>query len=140
MSRGSLQDYVFEHKPSGGPFESVQEFHDWFSQLPQDWLPESDRYPDPYRPYLPDDAAITFTHGDLHRGNMIVALTGLPRILSIIDWKHAGWYPDYWEYCKAAYTSSIGDEWREEWVPKILVPRLLEHEIFAEYCMAMGAV
>ena len=140
ITRGVLQDYVFEGKPQGGPFLRVSDFNDWFSQLPQFWLPESERFPDPYRSHLPDDAAVTFTHGDLHRGNILIAPSGPARVLAIVDWAHGGWYPDYWEYCKAAYTSSFEGEWLSQCVPRFLTPRLEEQEVFTEYCMAMGSV
>jgi hypothetical protein len=63
-----------------------------------------------------------------------------PCILAIVDWGQSGWYPDYWEYCKALYTSSYTEEWRNEWIPKFLSPRTQEFEVFAEYVMAMGSV
>ena len=64
----------------------------------------SSRYKDPYRGMLPDTGEIKFTHGDLHRGNIIVSSAAPARILAIVDWAQAGWYRDYWEYCKALYT------------------------------------
>lgn len=140
INRGALLDNVFEDKPHAGPFLHVRDFHDWFSQLPQFWLPESQRVPDPYRSYLPDDAAIKFTHGDLHRGNILISPSGPPRVLAIVDWAHGGYYPDYWEYCKAAYTSSYEGEWLSQYVPKFLTVRSDEHMIVGEYFMAMGSV
>jgi hypothetical protein len=53
---------------------------------------------------------IKLIHGDPHRGNIIVTSTRPPRILAVVDWAHFGQYPDYWEYCKAAYTSSYNGE------------------------------
>jgi aminoglycoside phosphotransferase (APT) family kinase protein len=89
---------------------------------------------------LPDDRPIKLTHGDLHQGNIIVSTTSPPRVLAVVDWAHAGWYPDYWEYCKACYTSWYGGEWRNQWIPKFLDVQEEEHEVFAEYIMAIGAV
>jgi aminoglycoside phosphotransferase (APT) family kinase protein len=89
---------------------------------------------------LPDDKPIKLTHGDLHRGNIIISTTSPPRVLAVIDWAHAGWYPDYWEYCKACYTSWYGGKWRNQWIPKFLDVHEEEHEVFAEYIMAIGAV
>jgi hypothetical protein len=78
------------------------------------------------------------THADLHRGNIIVSSTNPPEIVAIVDWGQAGWYPDYWEYCKAAYTSYHSGNWRNRWIPVFLDPRTDEQEAFAEYVMAMG--
>jgi thiamine kinase-like enzyme len=103
-------------------------------------LPDLQKYQDPYRDLLPDNGVITLTHADLHRGNIIVSSTVPPRVVAIIDWGQAGWYPDYWEYCKASYTSIYHGRWRNKWIPRFLFPRTQEHEVFGEYVMAMGAV
>ncbi|KAN0077622.1 hypothetical protein V8E54_005926, partial [Elaphomyces granulatus] len=65
----------------------------------------------PWEPYLPDDEAIALTHGDLHRANILISSTGPPLVVTIVDWAQAGWYPAYWEYCKACHTASYTDEW-----------------------------
>lgn len=140
ITRGRLIDYVFESMPPGGPFKSIKEFNDWFSALPQRWLPDSRKFQDPYREFLPDSGAIRLTHGDLHRGNIMVSLTNPPCVLAVVDWAHAGWYPSYWEYCKAQYTSHYAGEWANVWVPKFLSPHKTEHEVFGEYVMQVGAV
>lgn len=103
-------------------------------------LPDSETLPDPYRFLMPDSGLITLTHGDLHRGNILVSSTSPPRVIAILDWEQAGWYPDYWKYCKACYTSMYNGEWRLEWIPRFLQVRAQEHEIFAEYTRAIGAV
>ncbi|KAG8760738.1 hypothetical protein FRC11_015015, partial [Ceratobasidium sp. 423] len=116
ISRQPLLDLAFTSSaaPPMGPFTSVTEFHDLFSKLPrpQNWGPNHP--PHPFRENLPDDVPIVFTHGDLHRGNVIIsspAEGGRPRVKSIIDWGQAGWYPSYWEYCKARWTAPKGGEW-----------------------------
>ena len=62
------------------------------------------------------------------------------RVLAIVDWAQSGWYPDYWEYCKALYTCFYEDEWRQDFIDKFLCPRMNENDVFMEYVMAMGAV
>ncbi|KAJ5562878.1 hypothetical protein N7535_002676 [Penicillium sp. DV-2018c] len=135
-----LYDYVFRFYPTAGPFSSVKEFNDWFSALPQSWLPPEKKFDDPYRSWLPDSEDIKFSHGDLHRGNIMISSDKPVRIVAIVDWGHAGWYPGYWEYCKALYTCDYEGEWRREWVDKFLSPRFDEFLVFSEYTMAMGAV
>lgn len=126
---------MFDYQPPAGPFTSVGRFHDFLSWLPQSGLPDDLRYHDPYRAFLPDDAKITLTHGDLHGGNIILSHTSPPKVLAVIDWGQAGWYPDYWEYCKACYTSHCGGEWRIRWIPEFISPRLDENMVFGEYVM-----
>src|SRR3954452_13593451 len=55
---------------------------------------------------------IVMTHGDLHPRNIIVRDC---RIVAILDWECAGFYPEYWEYTKTL--SSI--RWNNVWVPII---------------------
>ncbi|KAI0649414.1 kinase-like domain-containing protein [Trametes meyenii] len=40
--------------------------------------------------------AIVFTHGDLHKHNIMVGADG--HISGIIDWESAAWLPEYWEF------------------------------------------
>jgi thiamine kinase-like enzyme len=41
-----------------------------------------------------------FSHADMAPRNLIVR-NG--KIVAVIDWQFAGWYPEYWEYTKAHY-------------------------------------
>lgn len=76
------------------------------------------------------DTPIVFTHNDLLPPNVILAPGPSPKVVAIIDWGQAGWYPAYWEYCKARwirvnprYFSDISQEhWRVKYLPLILDP------------------
>ena len=140
ISRQPLLDYVFRSKQPAGPFTSIKEFNDWFSLLPQAHLPTELKYKCPHRSFLTDTGMIKMTHADLHRENIIISSTKPSRVLVIVDWEQAGWYPDYWEYCKALYTCNYESEWREEWIDKFVDPRMDEFLSFIEYTMAIGAV
>ncbi|EUC63002.1 phosphotransferase enzyme family protein [Rhizoctonia solani AG-3 Rhs1AP] len=72
VSRRPPLDHAFKHSCPMGPFTSVAEFHDLFAKLPWLGCDPSDP-PHPFRAHLPDDVPIAFTHGDLHRGNIIVS-------------------------------------------------------------------
>ncbi|OAX82368.1 hypothetical protein ACJ72_03285 [Emergomyces africanus] len=112
-----------------GPFQSVKEFHDWFVFLPR--RPMKDPYSvpiEPFRSELPDDAAIRFTHGDLHRSNIMVSNSEPWRIVAIVDWEQSGWMPEYWEDRKAHFTS----KWKSEWATKYLPMILQQYESTAE--------
>lgn len=89
---------------------------------------------------MPDTGTIKMTHADLHRDNIIISATKPSRVLAIVDWEQAGWYPDYWEYCKALYSCKYESEWRQDWVDKFLDPRMDEFITFIEYTMAIGAI
>ncbi|KAH6886394.1 kinase-like domain-containing protein [Thelonectria olida] len=132
-------------KPPAGPFPSVKAFHDWLSitirtGLDQHWPGvKAEDIPDPYRRLVPDASAIVFTHGDLHRSNIMVSDESPCKVVALLDWEQSGWYPEYWEYMKAEYTA----DWRSEWVQKY-VPMLLDRpgedamEGFESYARTFG--
>jgi aminoglycoside phosphotransferase (APT) family kinase protein len=95
--------------------------------------------PDPYRQLLPDDAAVVFTHADLHPSNILVSESSPCRVIAWIDWAQSGWYPDYWEFCKAQFTIDSTSEWRTQYLPTILKePDESTFEGFETYARAHG--
>jgi hypothetical protein len=46
---------------------------------------------------------------------LVLTLRSLQSLIGI-----NGWYPDYWEYCKARWTSRIGQEWELKYLPLVL--------------------
>ncbi len=103
LSRGPVQDLYFSPQFHKGPFASAQEFHDFVEFISAPWVPMAERLPDPYRPLLLDTVPIFFSHADLYPANILVLKSPQGSQISIsgiVDWEQAGWYPDYWEYCK----------------------------------------
>lgn len=67
-----------------------------------------------------------FTHADLVPRNIIVK-NG--RVVAIVDWGFAGWYPEYWEYTKIHFDAFIRTEWYK--AVKEAIPQY-EEELAAE--------
>lgn len=70
--------------------------------------------------------SINLAHGDLTPRNIII---NNKKIVGIIDWENAGYYPEYWEYVK----SRIGVSWDNIWfskVEKFLEPYYYEYSVF----------
>lgn len=75
-------------------------------------------------------ASIMFTHNDLVSPNIILSLGQNPKAAAIIDWAQAGWYPTYWEYCKARrvrvdpyyFDNTVQEEWFTKYLPRNLDP------------------
>ena len=70
---------------SHGPFPDEAAFHDYLVT---------------HRPPAPDEVqrtghTIRFSHGDLALRNVLV--DGRGRLVGLVDWENAGWYPEYWE-------------------------------------------
>lgn len=57
-----------------------------------------------------DAIPLKFTHGDLNDSNILVRGD---RVVGIIDWATAGWYPAYWEYAMTI-TVGVGDTCKPE--------------------------
>lgn len=79
----------------------------------------------------PADVAIAFTHNGLLAPNILLSPGPEPKVAAVIDWAQSGWYPAYWECCKAKrvrYCSkdssdeALQDEWAAKYVPLILDP------------------
>ncbi|KAL3434605.1 phosphotransferase family protein [Aspergillus tetrazonus] len=68
----------------------------------------------------------TFTHGDLHRENILVrkvvnSVTNEEEyeVAALVDWEMAGWYPSYWEYAHISPLLQWIDDW-PAYIEKIL--------------------
>ncbi|WEW58270.1 hypothetical protein PRK78_003738 [Emydomyces testavorans] len=74
------------------------------------------------------EAPIVFTHDDLVAPNILLSPGPNPKVAAVIDWGQAGWYPTYWEYCKArqvglhpdAFSADLQDEWRTKYLPMVV--------------------
>ena len=100
ITHGALQDHVFTPQSRADPFNSVREFNHWFSQLLRLVLPNlwrvSEAEHDPkitqhlnfWRTEFPDRVPITFTQGDLYRGNIMIAPADLLCVLATVDWAY----------------------------------------------------
>ena len=53
-----------------------------------------------------------------------------PKVEAVLDWAQAGWYPAYWEHCKArrvkldpkVFSDAMQEEWWSRYLPMILDP------------------
>ncbi|OIW26255.1 kinase-like protein [Coniochaeta ligniaria NRRL 30616] len=79
---------------SGGPFGTLAGFHDWLVQPPKRLQAQS-MYWHQITAQLGAEYPIVFTHGDIAARNIMMH-DG--RIVALLDWEFAGWYPEYWEY------------------------------------------
>lgn len=76
------------------------------------------------------EVPIVFTHNDFVPPNILLSSGPDPKVAAIIDWGQAGWYPAYWEYCKARrvrvdpeyFDDSVQEEWHKKYLAMILDP------------------
>ncbi|KAI9449805.1 kinase-like domain-containing protein [Boletus coccyginus] len=97
-----------------GPFQSIRDFHTFLRNSIVE-LPPENLYPG-----IRDMMVLqnqpwpmpVFTHGDLSTFNILVRGD---RVIGIVDWETAGWYPTYWEYSMAWWLGNPRNAfWREE--------------------------
>ncbi|RPA79512.1 kinase-like protein [Ascobolus immersus RN42] len=123
-----------------GPFNSEEEFNEGIVKA------LSDRFPPYARPppgqIVPKDYILVqsvralhghesvFTHADLHGGNILVK-DG--KIVAILDWGEAGYWPEYWEFCRAHFLTSWSDDWMEtidKWCPAYYLEMQVMSEVY----------
>jgi len=105
-----------------GPFTTVAGFHDHLASVSTFYMDEDDIKR--IRSQMSDHQRIFFTHGDLAPRNIFMKGD---KIVALIDWEHAGWYPEYWEYVKAKYCHMLGKSWEE--AISGIIPQDYEHEL-----------
>ncbi len=62
---------------------------------------------------------IVMTHNDFAPSNIIVQGS---KVVAILDWEFSGFYPEYWEYCKALWRP----QWDSSWIKDGIVDRVLD--------------
>ncbi len=69
-------------------FQNIEAFHDWLARLSFKRRPDLFSRDIPELSGLSDDETLAFTHGDLHRRNILISLAeaGPARVVTIIDW------------------------------------------------------
>ena len=137
VDHGPLQDEVFRGRvragaPPAGPFPSVAAFHDYFVAMAVTVRVGAVQVRYVPQHLFPEDAAVVFTHGALHPKNIVISAGPNPRVVSILGWEQAGWYPAYWEVCKARRECSRSgslEDWESRCLPRILDADALSAEI-----------
>lgn len=115
---GSLRDSRIPRcKPRFGPFDTIQDFHLWLRDglRPEEYpnRKNDNDWEDIKKMVAKQDGpwpAPVFTHGDLNPFNIMVDGN---KVVGIIDWEFAGWYPCYWEYTAAWYGNLTRKAWQE---------------------------
>lgn len=107
--------FPHDHQDLAGPFhgaDAVQEFHNGRDTEVDGEVP------------------VLFTHDDLVPPNILLSPGSNPAVAAVIDWGQAGWYPAYWEYCKARrvrldpeyLNDDLDEEWNMRYLPTIVDP------------------
>lgn len=107
VTGGSLSDHRLPgNNPRFGPCRTIEDFHRHLREGidHSELYPEINQLAEKHKGTWP----ICFTHGDLHGCNIVVRGD---KVVGIVDWDTAGWYPSYWEYTAACYTAAVNESW-----------------------------
>jgi aminoglycoside phosphotransferase (APT) family kinase protein len=115
-------DHYFDDKRGAyGPFASEAEFNRGISKAlkeakPEDWVEFTC---DIFQEVM-NGHEIVMTHNDLDPRNILVQGS---QVVALLDWELSGFYPEYWEYCKAMRRPDWETRWvRDRALDKILKP------------------
>ncbi|KAJ2892330.1 kinase-like domain-containing protein [Zalerion maritima] len=125
---GPICDCRLSQQSFWGPFKSIDDFHkelragadtEALENLPSDLQELMSFHKRPW-------PSSVFTHGDLSSLNI---LARGDKVVGLVDWETAGWFPPYWEYVCAWNVNPQNEFWREE-VDKFLPP--MPHDLEME--------
>lgn len=106
---GACRDIRVSTVKRFGPFDDTAAFHECIrGGILQDYVKEA--FGEKVMQVHQRQYKICFTHGDLGVQNILVRDA---KVVAIIDWECAGWYPEYWEYTKAHYNWALLPEFYE---------------------------
>ena len=116
----SCHDQLFDDVPTlSGPFESETAFHEGLISAMREkgsstWTDMVIRFVEKLPPHK-----ILFTHNDIAPRNILVREA---KVVGIVDWEFAGYYPEYWEYVKAF----CWPDWQSNWIKEGVLDNILE--------------
>ena len=114
------RDPLFDDVPTRcGPFESESAFHEGLIHAMREkgsrpWIDMVIRF----LKAMPSHK-IVLTHNDIAPRNILVRNA---KVVGIVDWEFAGFYPEYWEYVKAF----CWPDWQSSWITEGVIDRILE--------------
>ena len=107
--------FLFDHPQFTGPFDGV----DAVQKFQKGCDIEID-----------GEIPVAFAHADLVPPNILLSHGPNLSVTAVIDWGQSGWYPAYWEFCKARrirarpeyFDDTMEEEWNTKYLPTILDP------------------
>lgn len=118
---GIVRDCRTMDQYTGGPFPDEAAFNTFVLDL-VGTIPTPIR--DAFVGKLRTDHRLVFSHGDLSQHNIIVKDN---KIMGLIGWEYAGWYPEYWDYVKFFDRYSQYRDWRD--LAKDIFPQSYDDEL-----------
>lgn len=123
---GPFYDCRLPSKHIWGPFKTTRDFHEALANggnIDLKYANLPDEVSELFAFYRQCGNELVLTHGDLSSLNILVEGD---KVVGIVDWETAGWFPPYWEYTCAKQANPRNFFWADE-VDGFLQP--LPHEL-----------
>ncbi len=126
----SCQDqFFYSEEEEYGPYQTEDEFNQGIVDLMRKQGPHAfiEWRCDAWRDVMKDHDVI-LTHNDFDPRNILVQGA---KVVAILDWEFSGFYPEYWEYCKAVSCPDWEHPWnRSRAIDQIIQPYYKEISVF----------
>jgi thiamine kinase-like enzyme len=124
INNGPYNNCLFQDPKPEKSFSNINQFNDYWINKVKEIMPNYHILA--IKNVLPSNRDIVFSHGDLTTKNIIIKDN---KIVSIIDWELAGWYPESWEYFRML-SYSVDDEKWHDGVSKIIKPYYIDYLMY----------
>ena len=114
----------------GGPFDNESKFNQFLLNQMISSTPLLHR--EAMECAMRGEHEIVFCHADLNLRNIVVKEG---KIVALLDWETAGWYPNYWEYVKFCFASCHDKEWHD--LGHTMFPRTYPEELVRDQYYAL---
>lgn len=124
INDGPYNNCLFQNPKPETSFSNINQFNDYWINKVKEIMPNYHILA--IKNVLPNNRDIVFSHGDLTTKNIIIKDN---KIVSIIDWELAGWYPESWEYFRMLSYSIDNEKWHDS-VNKIIKPYYIDYLMY----------
>ena len=114
----TLQGPGYDGRVGAGEWGPYRDFQTFNLLLRGTALQHSQQWGDEIIKFHQLEYPLKYTHADFVPRNVIVREG---KVVAIIDWAFAGWYPEYWEWTKAHYVPHQISDWYDR-LDQILKP------------------
>ncbi|OAR00252.1 hypothetical protein LLEC1_03469 [Akanthomyces lecanii] len=121
--------YFYSEEEDYGPYETERDFNQGIINLMTSKGPHTfiEWRCDVWREIMKGHD-IVLTHNDFDPRNILVQGA---KVVAILDWEFSGYYPEYWEYCKAVSCPNWEHPWsRSRAIDLIIKPYYKEISVF----------
>lgn len=118
VTGGPIRCFRLHADATTGPFRDEEHMN---LQLRHLQPLDDPRIPEIVRKVHSTQHPLVFTHNDFFPRNIMIDEESA-KVVAVLDWESAGWFPSHWEYCKSINwcTWKVEEEWRTKYLQRII--------------------